>query len=136
MLQAYSSNITIGANAPISFNNVVVDKGRAEDLTAPASIELNQRGVYLVKVNGFGTGAAQGDATIQLYVNGVAQPQAQCQFSIASGDISNFSFNTLIQVANNNCNCNCYSKPTVLQVWAGDQELTDGYINIIVTKLC
>ena len=136
MLQAYSSNIDIAANSPIPFNNVIVDKGNAERLTAPASIELNQRGVYMVKVNGFGTGAAAGDATIQLYVNGTPQPQAQSQFTVAAGDVFNFDFNTLIQVANNNCNCNCYSAPTVLQVWAGEQALTEGYINIIVTKLC
>lgn len=136
MLQAYSSNIDIAANAPIPFNNVVVDKGCAERLTAPASIELNQRGVYLVKVNGFGTGGAAGDATIQLYVNGTPQPQAQSQFTVAAGDIYNFEFNTLLQVANNNCNCNCYSAPTVLQVWAGEQPLTDGYVNVLVTKLC
>jgi len=64
MLQAYSSNITFEANSAIPFNNLVIDKGRAENLTAPASIEINQRGVYLIKVNGYGTGSAAGDNTI------------------------------------------------------------------------
>ena len=136
MLQAYSSNIEINANSAIPFNNIVVDKGNAESLAAPATIEINQRGVYLVKLDGFGTGAAAGEMAIQLYVNGVAQPQAQGQFSTAAGETVNFSFNTLLQVANNNCNCNCYSKPTVLQVIPTEQSLTDGFANIVVTRLC
>ena len=136
MIQAFSSNLSIQSNSPIQFNNVVIDKGCAEKVTAPATIELEQRGVYLVKVNGFGTGAAAGTETIQLYVNGVPQPQGQDQFTTASANISNFGFNCFVQVSQNNCSCNCYSAPTVLQVWAGDQELTDGYINIIVTKIC
>ena len=76
MLQAYSTNLSMDANAAYPFNNIVVDKGCAETLSAPASIQLNQRGVYLVEVDGFGTGADAADGTTQLVVNGVAQPQA------------------------------------------------------------
>ena len=72
MLQAYSSNLSIAANTAFPFNNAIVDKGRAEVLAAPASIQLNQRGVYFVQVDGYGTGGATGDDTVQLYVNGVA----------------------------------------------------------------
>ena len=136
MLQAYSSNITITAGSAIPFNNVIINKGCAEKLTAPATVELNKRGVYLIKVDGFGTGSAAGDEVIQLYVNGVAQPQAQSQFTTASGDVSNFSFNTLVQVSENNCNCNCYTSPTVLQVRAEGTDLTEADANIVVTKLC
>jgi len=136
MLQAYSSNLTLTANTPIPFNNVVIDKGNSVKLVAPATVEIEQRGVYLVKVDGFGTGSAAGDETIQLYVNGVAQPQAQSQFTTAAGDIFNFEFNTLIQVKSNNCNCNCYTSPTILQVYVGDQDLTEGFANILVSKLC
>lgn len=92
MLQAYSSNITFNANSPIPLNNLVVDKGCAERLTAPATIELNKRGVYMVEVDGYGTGAAAGDNTIQLYKNNAAIPNAQVQFTVAAGDIFNFSF--------------------------------------------
>ena len=56
MLQAYSSNLTMAANAAFPFNNITVDKGCADNLTAPATIQLNARGVYLVEVDGFGTG--------------------------------------------------------------------------------
>jgi hypothetical protein len=136
MLQAYSSNITITADSAIPFNNVIINKGCSEKLTAPATIEIDRRGVYVIKVDGFGTGSAADDVTIQLYVNGVALPQAQSQFTTASGNVSNFSFSTLLQVAENNCNCNCYTSPTVVQVRAAGSDLTDADINIVVTKLC
>ena len=136
MLQAYSSNITITAGSAIPFNNVIIDKGCAEKLTAPATIEIDKRGVYMVKVDGFGVGGAADEETIQLYINGVAQPQAQSQFTIAAGDTSNFGFATLIQVSENNCPCNCYSSPTVLQVRAEGSDLTEANINIVVTRLC
>ena len=135
MLQAYSTNLSMDANAAYPFNNVVVDKGCAETLSAPASIQLNQRGVYLVEVDGFGTGAAAADGTTQLVVNGVAQPQAISQYTTAAGDISNFSFKTFVQVTTNNCPCNCVSGPTVLQILNGDAALTDAYINVVITKI-
>lgn len=136
MLQAYSSNLSVAANTAFPFNSATVDKGRAEVLAAPASIQLNQRGVYFVQVDGYGTGGATGDDTVQLYVNGVAQPQAISSFATAAATIANFNFNCLIQVANNNCPCNCITSPTILQVMNGDSALTDSHINIIVTKLC
>ena len=136
MLQAYSTGLTIIANTAVPFNNVIIDKGCAEKLTAPATIELDKRGVYLVEVDGFATGSAAATDTMQLYQNGVALPQAISSFTTAAGDVSNFSFKTLIQVSENNCNCNCYSSPTVLQLRNGGSDLTDGNVNIIVTKIC
>jgi len=136
MLQAYSSNITIAADSAIPFNNITIDKGCSEKLTAPGTIELDRRGLYMVQFDGFGTGSAAGDEVIQLYLNGVAQPQAQCQFTTAAGDVSNFSFSTLVQVSENNCSCNCYTSPTVLQVRASGTDLTEADANIIVNRLC
>jgi len=135
MLQVYSSNLTMAANAAFPFNNVVLDKGCGERLSAPATIQLNQRGVYLVEVNGYATGAAAGDDVIQLYVNGLPVPQAQDSFTAASATIDNFGFKTFVQVAENNCNCNCFTSPTILQVLNGEQALTDAYINVVVTKI-
>ena len=74
MLQAYSSNLAVEANAVIPFNNVVLDKGNAESLSAPGTFQLNQRGVYLVEMDGFATPDAATAVSIQLMVNGVAQP--------------------------------------------------------------
>ena len=135
MLQAYSSNLTIAANTAFPFNNVTLDKGCGEVLSAPASIQLNHRGVYLVQVDGFGTGAAAAQGTAQLIVNGVAQPQAFSSYTAAAATISNFGFKTFVQVSENNCPCNCVSSPTVLQVLNGEAALTDAHINVVVTKI-
>ena len=136
MLQAYSSNLTVAANAAFPFNNVTVDKGCAETLSAPASIQLNKRGVYLVEVDGFGTGDAAGEGSAQLFVNGVPQPQAISSYTATNGSVSNFGFKTFVQVTENNCPCNCVSSPTVLQVVNGETNLTDAHINTVVTKIC
>ena len=136
MLQAYSSDLSVAANAAFPFNNLVIDKGCAEKLTAPASIELNKRGVYLVEVDGFGTPATAALTSIQLFVDGVAQPQAVSLFTGIAETTNTFGFKTLVQVTTNNCNCNCCSSPTVLQVRNGDTALTGAQINIVVTKIC
>lgn len=135
MLQAYSSDLDIAANAAFPFNNVTLDKGCGETLSAPASIQLNQRGVYLVEVDGFATPAAETLVSAQLYVNGVAQPQAISSFTGVAATADTFGFKTFVQVAENNCPCNCVSSPTVLQVINGITALTDAHINIVVTKI-
>ena len=124
MLEAYSTNVTVTANGAIPFNNVTVEKGCTAKLSAPATIELNKCGVYMVSVDASATAAN----TIQLYKDGVAQPQAQ-----STG--SSMGFVTLVQVDKNNCNCNCCSSPVTLRVIA----TTAGTItnaNIVVTKVC
>ena len=135
MLQAYSSNLTIDASTFYPLNNVVVDKGNAETLSAPSTIQLNKRGVYLVEVDGFITGDATGTSSAQLYVNNVAQPQAISEFAIDADTTSNFSFKTFVQVTENNCPCNCISSPTTLQIMNGLAG-TDAHINVVVTKIC
>lgn len=135
MLQAYSSNLAVAAGAAFPFNNVTIDKGCGEKLTAPASIELNKRGVYLVEVDGFFTGGTAGAVTVQLAVNGVLQPQAISSTTAAAATIDSFGFKTFVQVSEDNCCCNCISSPTVLQVINGETAITDAHINIVVTKI-
>ena len=112
-----------------------MDKGCGETLSAPASIQLNQRGVYLVEVDGFATPANATLVSAQLYVNGVAQPQAISSFTGVAATADTFGFKAFVQVAENNCQCNCFSSPTVLQVINGITALTDAHINIVVTKI-
>lgn len=136
MLQVYSNNIEVAANTAFPFNNTVVDKGCGESLSAPATIQLNKRGVYLVEVDGYATPDAAAMVTVQLYVNGVAQPQAISGFmgaSITATD--NFAFKTLVRVQENNCNCNAISSPTVLQIMNGDTAVSDAHINVVITKI-
>lgn len=125
MLEAYSLNVTVPADSAIPFNNVTIQKGCTAILSASATIQLNKCGVYMVSVDA----SSATDATIQLFKDGVAQPQAQ---SIGTSP----SFVTLVQVDQNNSNC-CCSSPTLVQVRnAGTASATFTNANIAVTKVC
>jgi len=137
MLQIYSSDLTVGANTVFPFNNVVLDKGCAEALSAPATIQLNKQGVYLVEMDGFATPDAATEVTVQLYVNGIPQPQAISSFVPAAvTDTRTFGFKTFVRALENNCNCNCLTSPTTIQFMNGDTALSDAHINVVVTKIC
>lgn len=123
MLEAYSLNIAVGADASIPFNNVSIEKGCTARLVAPSTIELNKCGVYMVSFDGV-TGTA---TTVQLYKDGIAQPQAQ-----STG--TNVSFVTFVQVPVNNSRC-CCSSPITLRV-VNTTAGTFTNANICVSKLC
>lgn len=136
MLQVYSNNLAVTANTVFPFNNVVVDKGCAESLSAPATIQLNKQGVYLVEMDGFATPDAATEVSVQLIVNGVAQPQAISTFVPAAiTDTRTFGFKTFVRVLENNCPCNCLTSPTTLQFMNGDTALSDAHINVVITKI-
>ena len=136
MLQGYSSNLTVEANSPFVFNNVIVDKGCGERLIGPSSIALERRGIYLVKMDGFATPDAVTGVTIQLQVNNVPQPQAISTFVPAAiTDTRTFGFTTFVRVLENNCNCNCLTAPTILTFMNGDTPLTDAHINVVITMI-
>lgn len=136
MLQVYSDNLAVTANTALAFNNVVIDKGCAENLSAPSTIQLNQRGIYLVEMDGFATPEAATEVTIQLFVNGVAQPQAISKFMPASiTDTRAFGFKTFVRVLENNCQCNCFTSPTTLQFINGNTAISDAHINVVITKI-
>ena len=136
MLQVYSSNLAVDANAVFPFNNVVMDKGCGETLSAPATIQLNKAGVYLVEMDGFATPDAATEVSVQLVVNGVAQPQAISTFVPAAvTDTRTFGFKSFVRVQQNNCPCNCLTAPTTLQFVNGDTALSDAHINVVVTQI-
>ena len=136
MLQVYSDNLTVAENTVFPFNNVVMDKGCGEALSAPATIQLNKQGVYLVEMDGFATPDAATEVSIQLYVNGVAQPQAITSFVPAAvTDTRTFGFKTFVRALQNNCNCNCLTSPTTLQFMNGDTALSEAHINVVITKI-
>ena len=125
MLEVYSLFIDVDPNAAIPLNNVVIEKGCTATLSAPATIQLNKAGVYMVSVDASSTESA----TIQLYKDGVPLPQAQST-GMAIG------FTTLIQVQSNNSNCPC-SSPTILQLTnTGEAAATYDNVNVVVTKVC
>ena len=136
MLQAYSDNIEVAANTAYTFNNVVLDKGCGENLSGPSTINLNQRGVYLVEMDAYVTPDAATAVSAQLYVNGVAQPQAISSFNGTSvTGTQALGFKTFVRVLENNCKCNCLASPTTLQVMNGETAVSDAHINIVVTKI-
>ena len=136
MLQVYSDNLTVAENTVFPFNNIVMDKGCGEALSAPATIQLNKQGVYLVEMDGFATPDAATEVSVQLYVNGVAQPQAITSFVPAAvTDTRTFGFKTFVRVLQNNCNCNCLTAPTTLQFMNGDTALSEAHINVVITKI-
>lgn len=123
MLEAYSVNVAVGANSNIPFNSTALLKGCTVTKPSADTINLNKCGVYMVECDC----SAAASTTIQLYKDGVAQPQAQSTGLTPS-------FTTLVQVDKNNTCCPC-SSPTSLQVRntvAG--TLTDA--NITITKIC
>ena len=123
MIEAYSTNLTVAANSFIPFNSTSVIKGCTATKPSVDTINLNKCGVYMVSCDV----SAAASTTIQLFKDGVAQPQAQ-----STGQSP--SFVTLVQVDHNNLCCACDS-PTTIQVRntvAG--TLTDA--NIVVTKVC
>ena len=123
MLEAYTLGATLAQDTPVSFSDVSIRKGCSAVLASPATVQLNTCGVYMVSLDA----SAATAVTLQLYKNGVAQPQAQ-----STGTCPNFT--TLVQVDHNNSGCIC-SSPTTIQVMAlSTGELTDA--NLVVTKVC
>ena len=122
MLEAYSQNIDVAANSPIPFNSTSLIKGCTVTKPSTDTINLNKCGIYMVSVDA----SAEASTTLQLYKNGVAQPQAQ-----STGGTP--AFNTLVQVSENNSCCPCASPTTLQVVNTTATTLTD--CNIIITKV-
>lgn len=123
MLEAYSLNITVPADSAIPFNNIPIEKGCTARLSAPATIELNKKGIYIVYFDG----VADASTTVQLYKNDIAQPQAQ-----STG--TTVSFVTLVQVTCDN-SCACSTSPTTLKI-VNTTAGTFTNVNVAITKLC
>ena len=122
MLEVYSTDLEITADTFVAFQNVSVKKGSTAELTGTGTIELNKCGVYMVSVDA----SASVATSLQLYKNGIAQPQAQ-------GTGTTPSFITLVQVPENNCCCPCTSGVT-LQVMNSTEAVLSN-VNCVVTKI-
>lgn len=122
MLEAYSLNIAVAANANVPLNNVSLKKGCTAEISGTATIALNKCGVYMVEVDC----STATSTTIQLYKDGVAQPQAQ-------GTGNTPSFTTLVSVGENNNCCPC-TAPVALQI-RNTTATTFTDFNVVVTKI-
>lgn len=137
MVQYYSTGVDVAAGGFFPLNNAAYVKGQTTTHGAPATLELNQRGIYMVSVDSYATLEGAGDFSIQLYRDGVALPQALNTTSVAAGEIGATSFSTLVTVPQSNCPCNCTSAPVTLQIAnASEVDITDAHVNVVVTKIC
>lgn len=137
MIQLYSDGLAVAAGAAVPFNNITYAKGNSAVHSAPATTLLNQRGVYLVKVDAYGSVAEAGDFGVQVVVNGVPRPEAINLSTVAVGDLASVSTNCIVTVQENNCPCNCVAAPTTIQVInPAEVASADAHYNMIVTKLC
>jgi len=136
MIQGYSTDIAVAAGAVYPINNITLKKGCSVIQSAPATFQLNQRGVYLVHYDGYAAATVGGTVSTQLYINGIAQPEAISTFEAADvADAGSLQFETCVQVAQNNCNCNLTSSPTILQFMNNGVGVDDAHINVVITKL-
>ena len=135
MIDLYSLNIQVAQNGSIPLNNVNIIKGVSASHSAPATIELNKSGIYMVSVDASITPAAAGDVSIQLAKNGILDQGA---YSIATGAADNtvtLGFSSLVQVKENNTCC-CNTSPTTLQLINTGQAGTFPIVKMVVTKIC
>ena len=137
MLQLYSDGLTVATGAAIPLNNITYSKGCSATHLAPATISLNQRGVYLVKVDAYGSVSEAGDFGVQIAVNGVPRLDAINESTVAVGDLASVATQCLVTVAQSDCPCNCTSSATTVQlINPTEVEATGAHYNVIVTKLC
>lgn len=136
MLELYSLNVAVDANGDIPLNNSNFSKGCTATHSAPATIELNKKGVYRVAVNASVTPAAAGPVGIQLVKNGIVSAPAQSIATGAVGSTATLGFETLVQVPFDNTCC-CASSPTNLQlINPTTVASTYSIVDVVVSKLC
>ena len=135
MLDLYSLNIDVAENGAIPLNNSKITKGVTAVHNAPATIELNKSGVYMVSCSASITPAAAGTVRIQLAQNNVLDLGSFSEATGAAGTITDLDFSTLVQVRDNNTCC-CNTSPTTLQLINAGQAGTFSIVRVTVTKLC
>lgn len=126
MYQAYSNTkTTYEQNAPLSFPTVKYTDCRI-NVSNGTTIRIGTPGRYLVSFNGVGgsTGATT-PFTVQLYKDGVAQPETVSTVtSVAANDVGTLAFTTIVNILPS---CNCVNNAVNLQVIA--TNATSGFLN-------
>lgn len=135
MIEAYSESVNVNSGSAIPFNNVTIQKGCTAILSAPATIQFNKMGVYMVSFNTSAIAEEAGVIEIEMAKNGVVQPQASSSATAANTtSIYPSSFTTLVQVSENNTPC-CCTSPTTIQILNNGVAAVHS-ANIVVTKIC
>ena len=138
MIQVYSDGLTVAPGATIPLNSIVYFKGNSATHSAPATIELNQRGVYIIKVDAYGAPTDEGEFGVQVVVNGVPRVDAiNLDTVAAAGDFGSVSTHAIVTVAQSDCPCNCTSAPTTVSlINPTEVEAASAHYNMSVSKLC
>lgn len=138
MIQLYSDGLTVAAGATIPLNNIVYFKGNSATHSAPATVELNQRGVYLVTVDAYGAPTDEGEFGVQIVVNGIPRVDAISLETVAAAeDFGAVSTHAIVTVAQSDCPCNCTSAPTTVSlINPTEVEAASAHYNMSVSKLC
>lgn len=136
MLEVYSKNISVLADAPIALNNVALLKGCSTQLQGVSTIQLNKSGIYEITVSAVATATAAGQISIQLEKDGVLQPQAFSAVTAAdTTSLQSLGFTTLVQVThNNNCNCVC-TIPTNIDIINTGVAATFNSVTVTVIRV-
>ena len=135
MIEVYSNSVSVDTNAVIPFNNISIKKGCTAVLSAPSTIQMNKCGIYMLTCDASAVATTDGIVSIQLYKNGIAQPQAQASETGATGSNIALGFSTLVQVQENN-GCSCCDAPTLLHIVNTGVAAEYANINVCVTKIC
>lgn len=135
MYQAYSNTTTTYAqNAPLSFPTVKYSDCRVS-ATSGTTFRIAAPGRYLVSFNGVGgSTAATTPFTVQLYKDGVAQPETVSTVtSVAANDVGTLAFTTIVNILPS---CNCINNAVNLQVVA--TNATSGTVseaNLVIYRI-
>lgn len=136
MLQTYSKNIIVETNTAIPFNSTSIIKGCTADKTGISTVTLNRAGVYMLSFDASVAGNAGGTITVQLSKNGTLVPEAVTSETAANTtDLHSISFQTLVQVSQNN-SCKCSDSGTVVSIVNTGVPVTFTQANLVITKLC
>lgn len=135
MIEIYSKNVEVAANAAIPLNVTAINKGDSVTVNGSTTLQFNKCGLYKVSVSASGIASEAGDITIQLYKNGVTQSSALATETAAdTTSTHNLSFDTIVQVGGNNTNCPC-SSPTLVSIINDGVAATFSIVDVVVTKL-
>jgi hypothetical protein len=138
MLQLYSDGLSVAPGAAYSFNNASFAKGSSAVLSAPATISLMKRGVYLIEVDAYGGVDADGEYGIQIVQNNTPRLDAVSITTVDAAGLGAVNTKAIVVVEENDCRNNCYVSATTIQVInPADATATteDTHINAVVTKL-
>ena len=136
MLEIYSLKVDVEENGSIPFNNSKLAKGITAVQTAPATVQLNKKGVYMVTCSASITPAAAGDVSIQLAKNGVLQLGSFSIATAAADDTTPLSFTAFVQVSEDNQPCCCATNPTTIQLINTGEAGTFPVVRMVITKIC